>query len=58
VFVNACSELLPKNLNDLIEDTGWDGDVLLDPWDVFNDWDLDGGDIVVAKATLLSLSPS
>jgi hypothetical protein len=57
VLVNTSGELVPKDLNDLIEDAGRNGDVLLDPGDVFDNWNLDRGDIVVAELTFLIFSP-
>jgi hypothetical protein len=57
MFVNSSGELVPKDLNDLIEDAGRNGDVLLDPGDVFDNWNLDGGDVVVAELTFLGFSP-
>jgi hypothetical protein len=57
VLVNASGKLVSKNLNDLIEDAGRNGDVLLDPGDVFDNWNFDGGDIVVAELTFLGFSP-
>ena len=57
MLVNACCKLLPKDLNDLVEDTSGDRDVLLDPGDMFNNRNLDWGDIVVVEMTLLGLGP-
>ena len=58
MFVNTCCELLLEDLDDLIEDASGDRDVLLDPGDMFDDRNLDGGYVVVMETTLLSFGPS
>jgi hypothetical protein len=57
VLINSSSELVPKDLNNLVKDAGRDWDVLLDPRDMFNDRNLDRGDIIVTKSTFLGFGP-
>jgi hypothetical protein len=56
VLVNTGCEFVTKNLDDLVEDAGRDGDILLDPGDMFDNWDLDRRDVVVTEMTFLSFS--
>ena len=57
MLVHSGCELIPKDLYDLVEDAGRDGDVFLDPWYVFDDRDLDRGNVVVMEPTLLHFGP-
>jgi len=56
-LVDTCSELVFEDLDDVVEDPIGDQDVLVDPRDMLDGWDLDWGEVVVMEPTLLFLSP-
>ena len=58
MLVHAGIDLLLKEFNDFIQDSWGNGEVLVCPWDVLNDWDLNRGEILIVKMSFLFLCPS
>ena len=56
-FIYTSGNLLLEYVDDFIEDTGWDGDILVNPRGVRNGWDLDWREIVVSEASAFGFSP-
>ena len=40
MFVYAGGKLLPEDLDDIFQNSWWDGKVFVRPWNVFNNRDL------------------
>jgi hypothetical protein len=57
-LINASCKFVFENLNNIIQDSGRDRNVLVYPRYVFNNRDFDGGKIIIAKAFFFSFGPS
>ena len=58
MLVYASIDLLLEEFDDFVKDSWGNGEVLVCPWDVLNDWDLNRGEILIAKMSFLFLCPS
>jgi len=56
-LVHASSNLLSEKLDDLFEDAWWDGEILVCPRDMLNNWDLDRIKVLILETTFLCLHP-
>jgi len=57
VFIHTGSALLLEEADDLVVDARWDGNIMVSPWDMLDNGDLDGRKILIAKLALLFLCP-
>ena len=57
-FIDTGSKFVFENLNDVIQDAIGNWDVLISPGDVFDDWNLDWGEVVITEAALFLFGPS
>jgi len=58
MLIDSCGILVFENLDDFAKDTWRNGDIFVCPWDVFNNGDLDRGEVLIAKSSFLCLCPS
>jgi len=58
VFIDSDHKLVLEDLDDLVEYSGWDGDITVCPWNVLDDRDLHWRKVVVLETTLLGFGPS
>ena len=58
MLVHAGIDLLLEEFDDVVQDSWGNGEVLVCPWDMLNDWDLNRGEILIAKTSFLFLCPS
>ena len=55
MLVDTAGELVFEYLDDVVEDAGGDWDVLVNPWDVPDDRDLDGREVIIAETSFFFL---
>jgi hypothetical protein len=58
VLIYAGIDLLLEEFDDFIQDSWENGKVLVCPWYVLKDWDLNRGEVLIAKPSFLCLCPS
>ena len=56
-LINTSHNFVFEDLDDIVEDAVWNGDILVRLRNVFYNWYLDQREVVVAKPTLLFIGP-